>query len=341
MSIHIQLPFETVKKRQAQQKRSQILSVIISFLTVVLIAAILSVFALPMLYIETSPIVTYASSLEIEQEVQQKKMSQSPSRNPSAPAQNMARVIAANTAAPTAIPVPDIAVTEPSLEFGDDNDFGAGWSDEGTGTSGSIFGKKLTSRNLGVILDVSASAHKHLDKAFAEIDKNFPSAYIILVVGCGMSDGKGSIKGGNGKVPGKPRIVAYKDIDSEKKYNSLPRSVPAQLEGFFKKTGAKRSEELRKYFKERNNLYALYGGDILATNFAFDLLLDSNVDTIYWFADFADRTDAETIEELTKKLRRSRVTVISHNFLGKPVGELAAEMTKKTGGQTIEVIPGK
>lgn len=207
--------------------------------------------------------------------------------------------------------------------------------------SADIFGMEISAENLGVVLDVSGSAHAHLDKAITEIDKNFPTAYMVLVVGCGMSDGTRAIKGGGGKVPGEPRVVPYSRRGSNDQYDSLGRSVPAQLEDFFRKVGEKRSEELRRYFKRRDNLFILYGGDIHAANFAFEFVLDKNADTIYWFADFADSIDKPIIEDLTKKLRRKRVQVIAHNFLGKPVKPQVKEMVDTTGGQTIEVIPGK
>jgi len=264
-------------------------------------------------------------------------------RRPSAPSQS-AKLIAA--AVPeSAVFVPEVPFETDSFDIGTSADLGMGFgisgSGDGQGTTGTLFGKQVTSKNLGVILDISGSAHSHLGKAIAEIDKNFPMAHIILVVGCGMSDGKGAINGGGGKVPGKPRIIPYRNIDSEKEYNSLARSAPGQLELFFRKAGEKRGKELRKYFKDRDNLYALYGADIHGANFAFEFLVELNVDTIYWFADFADRIDQKTIDSLTRKLQRGSITVISHNFLGKPVGKLATEMTEKTGGQTIESIPGE
>jgi len=294
-----------------------------------------------MLLIETPTIITYSATFDEETDLEQKKVVQWVQRNPSAPAQSIANVIAANTPAQVSIPVPEIAVSEPSLHFGDDLDFGQGWSDEGTGASGSLFGRQVTAKNLGVILDISGSAHSHLDKVITEIDKNFPLAHIILVVGCGMSDGEGAIGGGGGKVPGKPRIIPYKKRDSEKPYNTLERSAPGQMESFYRRVGGERAKELRKHFDERDNLYALYGADILGTNFAFKYLLDLNVDTIYWFADFADHIDPKIIEDLTKQILRNRVTVISHNFLGIAVGKLATEMAEKTGGYTIETIPGE
>jgi len=203
-----------------------------------------------------------------------------------------------------------------------------------------IFGMQITAENLGVILDVSGSAHATLDKAIAEIDENFPTAYMVLVVGCGMSDGERALKGGGGKVPGKPRVVPYDRRGSNDQYDSLGRSVPAQLEDFFRKIGKKRADELRRYFKRRDNLFMLYGGDIHAANFAFDFVLDQNVDTIYWFADFADSIDKEIIEDLTRQLRRNRVQVIAHNFLGKPVRKEVKAMVEEVGGKTLEVVPG-
>lgn len=342
MSIHAQLKPEALDRLQKQRRNSTISSVVISILTVVVIALILGVYLLPNILKEAPVIVTYASSLEEPQEVQEKKVTTKVMRKPSSPSSSMAKVIAANTQSAVSVPVPEQITSAPSLDFGDGDDFGSGWGD-GNGTSGgggSLFGRQINSSNLGVVLDISGSAHAYLAEAIAEIDKSFPTAHIVLVVGCGMSDGNLSVSGG-GKVPGRPRIVDYQKMDSERKNNSLSRSAPAQLELFYKKIGSKRSRELKAHFKKRDNLYLLYGGDIMATHYAFEHVLERNVDYIYWFADFADKTDPSVIERLGKKLRFNNVTLISHNFLGKPVGKLAKEMTLKTGGSVIEKIPGK
>jgi hypothetical protein len=79
----------------------------------------------------------------------------------------------------------------------------------------------------------------------------------------------------------------------------------------------------------------------MATQYAFEFVLEKKADTIYWFADFEDKTEAKVIERLTKKLSWNRVPVISHNFLGKPVGKLAKDMSLSTGGSVIEKVPGK
>lgn len=251
---------------------------------------------------------------------------------------------------PQNLDIPKIEIERSDLNMQSGRGFGGGLGDIGGGVLDAmrnfkLFGADISAEGLGVVLDVSGSAHAYLDKAIEEIDKNFPGAPMILVVGCGMSDGKVKMGAHKGMVPGEPRVVPYDRRGSNEEYDSLGRSVPAQLEVFFRSLsrseGKKAAADLREYFKKRNNLYILYGGDVVASNFAFEYLLEKNVDTIYWFADFADAIDKDEISRLGRELKRKRVKVIAHNFFGKPVREEVKAMVKRSGGQTIEVIPGK
>lgn len=212
----------------------------------------------------------------------------------------------------------------------------------GKGGSGKIFGQSITATNLGVVVDVSGSSHRFLAFAIDEIFKSFPEATLIMVVGCGMSDGTRTLNGGpDGEVPGKPRIIPYDDIESEKENNSLKRSVPRQMKLFYDKIGRKRADEMKNLFEQKKNLYYLYGGDIWATNFAFDFLLDQNADVIYWFADFADSIDDKIMFDLTIRSVSKRTKVITHNFTGTKVPPQQATLAKRTGGKTVEIVPGK
>jgi hypothetical protein len=345
MSLHAQISPEVKAALAAQKRNSTIASIVVGLFLMTLIVLLFWLNVILIFTEKAVPIVSYASEDVPEEVIEKVRITNSVKKKPSSPSSSPSPVITAAAPSPVAIPVPEITVDTLSTDFGAAEGFGDGWGDGWSsgngGSSGSLFGRKVKSSNLGVVLDVSGSAHPHLDKAISEIDKSFPKAHIVFVVGCGMSDGKGAFAGGGGKVPGKPRVVTYKNIDTEKQYNSLARSAPGQLEMFFKKAGEKRAKELRKHFERRDNLYALYVADIHGTNFAFDFLLDNNVDTIYWFADFADSIDDKTIKDLTKQLTKSGVTVISHNFMGKPVGKLATEMTKKTGGETFSLVPGQ
>jgi len=141
-----------------QERKSRILSIIIACLVVLLIATILALFALPMMIQETPTIVTYSAELKEEPELQEKKVVQQTLRKPAAPAQNIAKVIASNTSAPTAIPVPDVMVTEPSANFGDDLDFGQGWGDDGfEGGGATFFGQQAKGNRIAYVIDFSLS----------------------------------------------------------------------------------------------------------------------------------------------------------------------------------------
>lgn len=140
MSIHAQLTPEAQRKLEAQRRNSTISSIVIAFLIVVLIGLILGVFLLDVIVKEAPQIVTYESNVTEDNQVEQKKVQTSTDRKPSSPSSSMAKVITANTSSPTAVPVPDVDVSTPSLDFGDGNDLGTGWGDgmEGGGGFGGV-----------------------------------------------------------------------------------------------------------------------------------------------------------------------------------------------------------
>jgi hypothetical protein len=252
---------------------------------------------------------------------------------------------------PQNLEVPSIQIDKTNLNMLSGRGFGGGIGTVGGGVIESLrtiklFGTEVSTGGIGLVLDVSASAHDYLDKAIEEIDKHFSSEPMILSIGCGMSDGEQPLAHAGHAAqtpPGLPRVVSYRNRGADKQYDSLRRSVHTTLDYFFK-TAARRGEDgddLRKYFDRRDNLYMLYGGDVFAANFAFEFLIEKNVDTIYFFADFADKIDDAAIEDLTKKLKKARVKVIAHNFAGRPVPDKVKAMVLQTGGQTIEVVPGQ
>jgi competence protein ComGC len=145
MSIHAQLSPEALARLQQQRRNSTISSLVVSILVVVLIALILGIFFLPNIVKETPVIVTYSSSVDEETKVEEKKVNTKVMRKPSSPSSSMAKVIAANTQSPTAVPVPDQLTNAPSLDFGDGDDFGAGWGDaDGSGGGGGFAGIPTT-----------------------------------------------------------------------------------------------------------------------------------------------------------------------------------------------------
>ena len=143
MSLHAQLSPEAQAKLDAQKRNSTISSIIIALLVCALLVAILFYIALSPLFKNTEELVTYSSGSETEEKIVKPEMNNEVEKKPSSPSSSMAKVIAANTPSATAVPVPDQEVTEPSLDFGDGDDFGDGWgsgSGSGAGGGGTGFG---------------------------------------------------------------------------------------------------------------------------------------------------------------------------------------------------------
>lgn len=140
MSLHAQLSPEAQARLRAQRRNSTISSIMISLLVIVLVGLILAFIFLPPLIKETPTIVSYSGTIDDDQELETKKLTNSVERKPSAPSSSMAKVIAANTSSPTAVPVPDVDVPEPTVDFGDGSDFGSGWGSSGDAGGGGGFG---------------------------------------------------------------------------------------------------------------------------------------------------------------------------------------------------------
>ena len=136
MSLHAQLSPEAIARLHAQQRNATISSIIISILVVCLIGIVLLWILLPPIDNAAPDIVSYQAGAEEKKDDATREMKRVVDRKPSAPSSSMAKVIAANTASPTAIPVPDMDVPDPSMDFGDSSDFGDGWAGSGSSFSG-------------------------------------------------------------------------------------------------------------------------------------------------------------------------------------------------------------
>lgn len=144
MSLHVPLSPEARHKLHAQQRNSTIASIVISLLSIALVAVLLALVLLPSLIRDTPVLVSYQGPTTTEDSVEAKKMSPLRSK-PSAPsASSAARVITANVAAPMSLEVPEVAFESAVFgsgtdDFGDGG-LGAGGGGGGGGTGGSGFG---------------------------------------------------------------------------------------------------------------------------------------------------------------------------------------------------------
>lgn len=141
MSLHAQITPEAQAALDAQKRNSTISAVIISLLVCALLVVILLYLTLTSFLKKTPEIISYAPGTSEEETIEKPEMTNQVERKPSAPSSSMAKVIASSNPSPTAVPVPDIEVTEPSLDFGSGDDFGDGWGNgDGDGTGGGGFG---------------------------------------------------------------------------------------------------------------------------------------------------------------------------------------------------------
>ncbi|MFC4990942.1 prenyltransferase/squalene oxidase repeat-containing protein [Rubritalea tangerina] len=142
MSLHAQMSPEAKARLAAQKRTSTITSILIALLGCALVAIILMVIALTINVKNPPEIISYSSGVMDDDQIERPEMTNQVERKPSSPSSSMAKVIASTTASPTAVPVPDIEITEPSLDFGNGDDFGDGWGDgDGDGGGGGGFGR--------------------------------------------------------------------------------------------------------------------------------------------------------------------------------------------------------
>jgi hypothetical protein len=160
MSIHAKNTPEAHDRLRKQKAKARLLSMLVACLIVLLLATVLALFSLPVWPYTAPVIVTYARAVSEDLTLDERKVVTQIQRKPSAPSQNMAKVIATNVASPVAIPIPEVVVTEPTLDFGDSMDFGDGWGDGsgiGIGGGASFFGQKVEAKRIAYVIDYSHS----------------------------------------------------------------------------------------------------------------------------------------------------------------------------------------
>jgi len=185
MSYHVTNP-ELEAKLANQRRNSTIMSIMIALLLCVLMALGLTLILMSPFFKDVPKVVTYSAQPveEVVTEVPQ-EISEQVERKPSAPSSSMAKVIASASASPISVPVPDIDVSAPSLDFGDASDFGDGWGDDagagdnGAGASVSFFKQEIKASRIAYVIDYSKSMgnvkQALMKKELADSIKKLPS----------------------------------------------------------------------------------------------------------------------------------------------------------------------
>ncbi|NJK90748.1 MAG: hypothetical protein HC904_02285 [Blastochloris sp.] len=212
----------------------------------------------------------------------------------------------------------------------------------GTGkgkTIGRLFGKQVEAQKLGVILDISMSAHDKLPAAVQEIQRSFRNMPLVMAFGCGINpqavdkDDSARIYRFADKKPHPEQDSATGGNKKGPSRTTLGMIAAAELKN-------PEVRQIMETLRSDPNAYILYSKSISVTQLAFEKLIEEGCDTIYWFADFADAVDPKEMEKLTRELKRREIKVIAHNFSGKAVPALQTQMARETGGDTLSKVPG-
>jgi len=223
---------------------------------------------------------------------------------------------------------------------------GSGSGSKGPGGKSivNLFGNKLESASLGVILDVSGSAHPFLPTVLKEINKNYGDAPTVLVFGCGFGNEETLKKA-------KVTIPLFRDIpDLSAKPAPKPvakpapapaaKPAPTQFETYgqilraYQNKGSPMPGYLDR-MRKRDDVWYVEGLPRLSTRLAFEKLIEQKVDTIYWFADFKDYVHEASAADIAQKLKRNGIKVIIHDFTGEKTDPRRTTVATITGGKII------
>ena len=178
MAHHAQLSDEAEQALSKQKRNSTISAIVISLLVCALIVSILFLIALNPFFKNQEELVTYSSNSNPVETPTKPEMTDQVQKKPSSPSSSIAKVITSSAASPTAVPVPEVTITEPSLDFGDGNDFGDGWgSGSGNGGGGgggaTFFEQEVKAERIAYVIDYSASMRgKKLELMKKELSKS-------------------------------------------------------------------------------------------------------------------------------------------------------------------------
>lgn len=348
MSQHFINP--EIEKQLAQAARkSTITSLIVALLIMLLIFLLLAYILIPALRVESPVIVVYQSADQSEVDPQVKKVRAQVQRKPSAPSSSATRVIVSANASPTAIPTIDFEVEEPTVEFGDDSDYGAGWGDGsgwgGGGGGASFFGQKVSAERIAYVIDFSASMRgererlmrKELKKSLSGVASN---TQIQLICFAGPAwVGGGTVKSDRGK-------KKYQIISEDKK--SYDWKNPSGKSNDFEQSGKRETPEWRQ--AEKNTVEKLKNvvsqQELIfgtqwenALEMAFSMKPKPQI--IYFMTDGLSGRDSEKVEKKYGARAKREGIIINCVALMEPKAKDAMmELAKASDGQFTMVEKG-
>jgi hypothetical protein len=353
MSLHAPLSPEAQARLDAMKRNSTISSIVIAILSIVLIGLLMAFLFISPLFRETEVIVTYHAPTQQEELREVKKMSTSTKQKPSAPSSSSARVIATATPSDIAIPVPDVEVTEPSVDFGSGNDFGDGWSsgdDSGMGGGASFFNQKVTAKRVLYVIDYSLSMkgvrdqlmRKEMKKSIEHLGDGMQFQMIFFAGPVWVAGQEVSQKGKVATVKDGGRKYEWKSDSDHHGWEPVgKKQTPEWLT-----VDQSSLREAAKYVKET----PLVLGTIWDHPLEMALSMEPKPDIIFFMTDgVAGKKSEEIAKEMGRKAKIKGVVINTVALMVPQAQEPLKQLARISGGQfsivkeggEVEVVPLK
>lgn len=353
MSLHAQLSPEAQARLDAMKRNATISSIVIAFLSLLLIGLLLAFLFINPIFRETPVLVSYQAPVQQEELQETKKMSTSAKQKPSAPSSSSAKVIATSAPSDIAIPVPDVDVTEPSIDFGSGNDFGDGWSsgdDSGMGGGASFFNQTVKAKRVVYVIDYSLSMKGVRDELMrAEMKKS------IGLLGDGLQFQMiffaGPVWVAGQEVMQKGKVATVKD--GSRKYEWKTDSDHHGWEPVGKKQTPKwlsvdksSVNDALKYVKET----PLVLGTIWDHPLEMAMSMEPQPDIIFFMTDgIAGKKSEEIAKDMGRKAKSKGIVINTVALMVPQAQEPLKLLAKSSGGQfsivkeggKVEVVPLK
>jgi len=162
-----------------------------------------------------------------------------------------------------------------------------------------LFGQKMESEKLGVILDVSGSMAEFLPDVIREVDRNFQDAPVVYVTNALMQRSGRETEIIEIKAS---EVIPYYEDETERRrtpywflWGDLPRKAPQRY-----------VDRLIQIFKTRKNSFLAYGGHNRIGS-AIEHLSEMDIESLYIFSDFEDYVNEELAGESGKMLGRAKI----------------------------------
>lgn len=342
MSLHVQITQEAQAALAAQKRNSTVSSLIIAVLTLFLIGLLMFIIALTV-EVKTPPeIISYAAGVEDAEVIEKQQTSTQVERKPSAPSSSMSKVIASSMPSANSVPVPDIDMAEPSVSFGNGDDFGEGWGDDqGWGSGGSsggasFFKQKVNAQRICFVIDYSKSMSgkriKLLKKELVRSVAALPSGIeyqMIFFAGPAWTAGSTVVLAADNK----SGVVSHEGVDykwtsknaSSWKPTGRRLQPPAWLKGS--------KENIDQSLSTISNTPLVYG---TAWEAPLKTALDMNPkpDVIFFMTDGLSGKDSESIaKSVGMKAKRLDIKINAIAMMDPSAKEAMGALAERSGGQ--------